>query len=440
MSEPVYSPDGKFMWTGSEWIPAPPTAESEPAAPSEQTLNMQDSVIGGDVVHNTVINNDPTAVTTAVIAALQQMGMVNQTPAAPVATPPTPEVVLPASFSVGDHVEYHSPTNARWLDRCKVVAINDDGTYRIEVPKNTADRGLIVETKHAVVIGSSPGTIRPAAPPFSAGDRVLVNWKNYGYYYPGRIANEHDDHTFMIHFDDGDVEDNVEWGRIEAMQEDSAEVQEYVENVRKEEQELIEAFQVFDEGGTGTINGVLAVKKYFQILTEMGDDPISIEDVLEEFESLGIGMDSEIDYREMAKYLVSSDAETIEYKPEVIIRDAELADGCLKGYAYAHPKLGEGPVRTSTVLGIEYDERATARVETRNTMYVVGPTGRTTPPADHPFNNPYSAGEQVKVEWKEQWWDAMIREVAGQKYLIHYVGFDSSWDEWVGPERIQKIS
>ena len=42
MSEPVYSPDGKFMWSGSEWIPAPPKAS--------QTLNMQDSVVGGDVV------------------------------------------------------------------------------------------------------------------------------------------------------------------------------------------------------------------------------------------------------------------------------------------------------------------------------------------------------------------------------------------------------
>ena len=435
MADPVYSPEGKFMWSGTEWIPAPPTAE-ESEAPSEQALNMQDSVIGGDVVHSTVINNDPAAVTTAVIAALQQMGMVNPAPAAPVAPPPTPEVELPASFNVGDHVEYHSPTNARWLDRCKVVAINDDGTYRIEVPKNTADRGLIVETKHAVVIGSAPGTIRPAAIPFRAGDRVLVNWKNYGHYYPGRIANEHENHTFMIHFDDGDVEDNVEWGRIEAMPEDSAEVQEYVENVVGAEQELIEAFQVFDEEGTGTISA----QKYFEILTEIGDEPISVDDVLEEFSELGIGMDSEIDYRELAKYMVSSDAETIEYKPEVIIRDAELADGCLKGYAYAHPKLGEGPVRTSTVLGIEYDERATARVETRNTMYVVGPTGWTTPPADHPFNNPYSAGEQVKVEWKGEWWDSLIREVAGQKYLIHYVGFDSSWDEWVGPERIQKIS
>jgi len=421
------------MWTGTEWIPAPPAAEPEPAAPSEQALSMQDSVIGGDVVHSTVINNDPAAVTTAVIAALQQMGMVNQTPATPVTLPPTPEVELPASFNVGDHVEYHSPTNSRWLDRCTVVGINDDGTYRIEVPKSTR-----IETKHAVVIGSAPGTIRPAAPPFSAGDRVLVNWKNYGHYYPGRIANEHDDHTFMIHFDDGDVEDNVEWSRIESMQEGSMEVQEYVDNVMKEEQELIEAFQVFDENGTGTISA----QKYFEILTEVGDEPISVDDVLEEFTTLGIGMDSEIDYRELAKYMVSSesDSEPTQHKVEVIIRDAEIIDGNLKGYAYAHPKLGEGPVRSSSILGITYDERATARVETRNTMYVVGPTGWITPPADHPFNNPYSAEEQVKVEWKNEWWDALIREVAGQKYLIHYVGFDSSWDEWVGPERIQKIS
>ena len=78
MTDPVYSPDGKFMWTGTDWIPAPPTAESEPAAPSEQALNMQDSVIGGDVVHSTVINNDPAAVTTAVIAMVPHSWIVAQ--------------------------------------------------------------------------------------------------------------------------------------------------------------------------------------------------------------------------------------------------------------------------------------------------------------------------------------------------------------------------
>ena len=432
MADPIYSPDGKFMWSGSEWIPAPPSSEPESVAPSEQALNMQDSVIGGDVVHSTVINNDPTAVTTAVITALQQMGMIGQAPAAP-QPPPTPEVELPASFSVGDHVEYHSPTNERWLNRCTVVGINDDGTYRIEVPKSSK-----VETKHAVVIGSAPGTIRPAAPPYKTGDRVLVNWKSYGHYYPGRIANEHDDYTFMIHFDDGDVEDNVEWSRIEPMQENSAEVQDYVDNISSAEQEMIEAFQVFDEHGTGTISA----QKYFEILTEIGDEPIAVDEVLEEFATLGIGMDSEIDYRELAKYMASSEdySEPLQHKPEVVIRDAEIVDGNLKGYAYAHPKLGEGPVRTSTILGIEYDERATARIETRNTMYVVGPTGWIVPPPDHPFNNPYSVGEQIKVEWKGSWWEANILEINGDKHLISYAGFDSSWDEWVGFERIQKIS
>ena len=67
MDEPVYSPDGKFLWTGSDWIPAPPEGGSN-------ILNMQDSVIGGDVISNTTINNDPSAVTEAVINALQEMG------------------------------------------------------------------------------------------------------------------------------------------------------------------------------------------------------------------------------------------------------------------------------------------------------------------------------------------------------------------------------
>ena len=432
MSEPTISPDGKYMWTGSEWIPLPPNSDLEQQNPNLQSVNLQDSVIGGDVVHNTVINNDATAVTSAVIQALQQLGMIGQAATAPQA-PPVPEVELPASFSIGDHVEYHSPTNARWLDRCTVIGINDDGTYRIEVPKSSA-----IETKHAVVIGSAPGTIRPAAPPYKSGDRVLVNWKNYGHYYPGTIASEHEDHTFLIHFDDGDVEDNVEWGRIETLHENSPEIQNYVENTSTAEQELIEAFQVFDENNTGTISA----KKYLEILTEMGDDPISVDDVLDEFTTLGIGLDSEIDYRELAKYILGSGEsdDSLKYKPEVIIRDAEISDGKLKGYAYAHPKLGEGPVRSSSIESIEYDVRATARIETRNTIYVVGPTGWEIRPEDHPFNAQHSVGENVKVEWKGSWWDAQILDINGDNYLIHYDGFDSSWDEWIDTTRMKKSS
>ena len=392
------------------------------------SLNMQDSIIGGDIVHKTVINNDAATVTSAVITALHELGVIGQNnPTTQV--PPIQEVELPPSFKIGDHVEYHSPTNARWLDRCKVVGINDDGTYRIEVQYANS----IVQTKHAVVIGSAPGTIRPASPPYSLGDRVLVNWKNYGTYYPGKIASEHENHTFLIHFDDGDIEDNVEWGRIEKIPEDSNQVQEYVEHISEAESELIEAFRVFDENNTGTISA----KKYFEILTEMGDEPISVEDVVNEFESLGINWDSEINYKELAKLMISGEETHIQQKPEVVIRDAEIKDDRLYGYAYAHPKLGEGPVSTSTIQNLTYDERATAKVETINTVYVVGPTGWKERPANHPFNHHFSAGQQVKVEWKGSWWDALVREVSGNQYLIHYVGFDSSWDEWVTVERIK---
>ena len=105
MAEPIRSPDGKFMWSGNEWIPTPPNDQGN-------QINMQDSVIGGDVISNTTINNDPSAVTSAVITALQQMGMIT-TPQPQ--SPPVHEVELPKSFDIGDHVEYHSPTNQRWL-------------------------------------------------------------------------------------------------------------------------------------------------------------------------------------------------------------------------------------------------------------------------------------------------------------------------------------
>ena len=372
MTDTVYSPDGKFMWSGTEWIPVPPSGT--------QTLNMQDSVVGGDVVHNTVINNDANAVTAAVIAALQQLGVLGEN--TPHQAPPTPEIELPQSFQVGDHVEYHSPTNARWLNQCKVVAINDDGTYRVEVPKDT-----VIETKLAVVIGTSPGTIRPASIPLKSGDRVFVNWKDYGHYYPGKIVKENLNNTFNIHFDDGDVEYNVEWERIEPLNEESKEVQDYIENESQAERELIEAFQVFDTDNSGKISA----REYFTILTEMGDEPISIDEVMQEFVNIfpnrDIGLDFEIDYRSLAKYMIGSeDSELSQIKPEVVIRDAIISDSILRGYAYAHPRLGEGPVKSSAIQAIKYDERATARVETKNIIYVVGPTGWKVRPDDHPFN------------------------------------------------------
>ncbi|MDC3235925.1 hypothetical protein OAT73_01530 [Candidatus Poseidoniaceae archaeon] len=50
MVDSVFSPDGKFMWTGSEWIPSPPQeANREPLPSVSQSGDIRDSVVMGDV-------------------------------------------------------------------------------------------------------------------------------------------------------------------------------------------------------------------------------------------------------------------------------------------------------------------------------------------------------------------------------------------------------
>ena len=44
---------------------------------------------------------------------------------------------------------------------------------------------------------------------------------------------------------------------------------------------------------------------------------------------------------------------------------------------------------------------------------------------------------QVEVEWHGTWWAAEVVKTNGDRYYIHYTGWDNSWDEWVGPDRIR---
>ena len=46
-------------------------------------------------------------------------------------------------------------------------------------------------------------------------------------------------------------------------------------------------------------------------------------------------------------------------------------------------------------------------------------------------------GERIEVEWKGKWYRSHLLEVMGNQCKVHYVGFDDSWDEWVGPDRIR---
>jgi len=46
-------------------------------------------------------------------------------------------------------------------------------------------------------------------------------------------------------------------------------------------------------------------------------------------------------------------------------------------------------------------------------------------------------GRYVDVEWEQTWYPAQIIAIRGEESLVHYVDFEASWDEWVGPERIR---
>jgi hypothetical protein len=43
----------------------------------------------------------------------------------------------------------------------------------------------------------------------------------------------------------------------------------------------------------------------------------------------------------------------------------------------------------------------------------------------------------IKVEWKGEWYDAILKEQQGASYCIHYLGHDASWDECVPKARIR---
>ena len=46
-------------------------------------------------------------------------------------------------------------------------------------------------------------------------------------------------------------------------------------------------------------------------------------------------------------------------------------------------------------------------------------------------------GSQAQVLWKGNWYPATVRKAKSNRCYIHYDGYNNSWDEWVGPERIR---
>jgi hypothetical protein len=50
----------------------------------------------------------------------------------------------------------------------------------------------------------------------------------------------------------------------------------------------------------------------------------------------------------------------------------------------------------------------------------------------------WKAKDEVEVEWRGAWWPAVIMEKRGPRWLVHYEGYGTDWDEVVSQERIRE--
>jgi hypothetical protein len=57
---------------------------------------------------------------------------------------------------------------------------------------------------------------------------------------------------------------------------------------------------------------------------------------------------------------------------------------------------------------------------------------------DEPIAATVPKGSAVTVEWRGEWYPARVLQRQGDRTLIHYDGYDASWDEWVGPRRLRQ--
>ena len=104
MTDPVISPDGKWMWTGSEWIPAPPAAEPV-------SVSMQDSVIAGDV---NITQNNAEDIAAAMVTALERIGFSGQS--SPAELTPSQEKEVEQVLEMSEQLAGHGIEIDPWTE------------------------------------------------------------------------------------------------------------------------------------------------------------------------------------------------------------------------------------------------------------------------------------------------------------------------------------
>lgn len=56
---------------------------------------------------------------------------------------------------------------------------------------------------------------------------------------------------------------------------------------------------------------------------------------------------------------------------------------------------------------------------------------------EQPEPNPYPVGTAVQVLWNNKWYAAKVIELKPDSWKIHYDNYSDKWDEWVNESRIK---
>jgi tetratricopeptide (TPR) repeat protein len=122
MADPIFSPDGKWMWTGSDWIPAPPSSASgadstinledsmisgnvnveQNSNDASSTINLKDSAMSGDI---NITQNNAEDIATAMVRALERMGFSGQS--SPAELTPSQEAEVEQVLEMSEQLAGH---------------------------------------------------------------------------------------------------------------------------------------------------------------------------------------------------------------------------------------------------------------------------------------------------------------------------------------------
>ena len=119
-------------------------------------------------------------------------------------------------FNKGDRVRARFRGRSKWYPGI-VHKDRRDGTY--DVAYDDGEKEYMVEKSYIELVerGRDDTGNSKRTPKFQEGDKIEADFKGRGKWHPAKITKEHDDGTYNVKYDDGDIELRVEKDMIRSV-------------------------------------------------------------------------------------------------------------------------------------------------------------------------------------------------------------------------------